>query len=539
MTIPDESTTELEEQLARELEARLHDTGVGAPPRSGAAAPAGLAAQFDALRKIQKALETTHAAVELPEIPGFSYRGELGRGGMGIVMKAYDAALEREVAIKFLAPELSAQSESRDRFLKEARALARLRHPNLVAVHTAGEVQGRPFFAMELVQGTSLDRAIQRARQGDGGALPLDARERSTTLARLFVEITDALASVHRAGLLHRDIKPANILIASDGTARLADFGISADRRNFDGGGEAGTLRYMPPERIAGGGGEDGPRADVYALGLAMIEALTLKPAFPQQNIAELRAAILAGLPPFPPDATRGLDARLLNIARRAAARNAADRFADAAEMSALLRDLRGRSAFPVPRALLIGAAALLLIAAGIGIATIMGAFRPSGPPGPNNRIAGRPDGLRPGDDPRSPRDARDFPGPPGPDRNNNRRPPRGPSPGEPDRLTALLPTFNRIAQCAADQNWPAFLDERDRFLEDFDDDTPPCRLLKAWILALQQNPDRPRAREILAELQNVPMPQPVEKFKLQLNDYLDGRIPAPVPGGPPPRRNR
>ncbi|MFN0205137.1 MAG: serine/threonine-protein kinase [Planctomycetota bacterium] len=520
----DENSTDLEENLARELNihADVNNPNINIPLR-GEKTASELADPLEALRKLKNALQPARAKGDAPEVPGFAYRGELGRGGMGIVMRAYDAALEREVAIKFLAFELSVNSEARERFLKEARALAKLRHPNLVAVHSAGEVDGRPYFAMELVQGTSLDRAIQRAKKGDGGAIPTDPAARSKILARVFSEITDALASVHRSGLLHRDIKPANLLIATDGTARLADFGISADRRNDHDGGDSGTLRYLPPERITAGVTEDGPRADVYALGLTMIESLTLTPAFSQKNTPELRAAILAGISTLPPHTTKGIDARLLAIPLKAASRNAADRYADAAEMLFAIRELDKSPGFPIPKTFFLAGAAFLLISAGVGIAAMMGAFQ-------------RPPLREPREGPARDNFGRDnFSG--GPNRNIPNRP-RNPVPNDPDRLNVIMPAINRMIQFSQEKNWDAFLRERDHFIDNIDDDSPPCRVVKAWVLALQESPDPDRARGVAMDIGQHPLPQPVEKFRIQLLDFLDGKPLPPLPNGPP-RRNR
>lgn len=546
----DDNSTDLERHLAKELNhhADLNDpqcnSNTTISMRDEKLATE-LAAPLEALRKLKNALQPEPAKGEAPEVPGFAYRGELGRGGMGIVMRAYDSALEREVAIKFLASELSVNPRSRERFLKEARALAKLRHPNLVAVHAAGEVGGRPYFAMELVQGTSLDRAILRAKKGDGGAIPTDPSARSKILTRVFSEITDALASVHRSGLLHRDIKPANLLIATDGTARLADFGISADRRNDEDGGDSGTLRYLPPERLTAGITEDGPRADVYALGLTMIESLTLAPAFPQKAAAELRAAVLAGIVTLPPHTTKGVDARLLAIALKAASRNAADRYSDAAEMLFAIRELDKSSGFPIPKTVFLAGAAFLLISAGIGIAAMMGAFQrtPLRPQNNNNAINNRPDRNNTFLQPNDPRDRRENFGP-GPNRNNPNRP-RNPLPGDADLLNIILPTIHRLLQFSQEKNWNEFLNERDRFIDDIDDDSPPCRLVKAWVLALQESPDRERARAIATEIGQSPngqlqIPQPIEKVRAQLLDYLDGKSPLPSPNGLfPGRRGR
>ncbi|MBI3820904.1 MAG: serine/threonine protein kinase [Planctomycetes bacterium] len=514
----DDPPTELEETLARELEPRISSA------ESGAARPE-LAPPIEALAKLREALAPI-ANFKIPEVPGFHIRGELGRGGMGIVMRAYDAALEREVAIKFLSPEFAEDNKSRERFLREARALAKVRHPNLVAVHTAGEIDGRPFFVMEMVEGTSLDRAIAKARRGEGGVLPVEARARSKVVSRIFIETAEALAAVHRAGLLHRDVKPANILISTDGSARLADFGISIDRRAAADGGGSGTLRYLSPERVSNALGEEDARGDVYALGLSMIEALTLHPPFLQKTPAELRTAILAG--PGPTAPPPGVDAKLLEVAVRASARNAADRFPDAAEFARALRELANRNRLFTKYILIAGAAAAL-VAAGFGIAALTGAFR-GAPPDPLNA---RPPGDFNNINNRRQRNAREFGPPPGP--NGERGGPQGEwdppgiggLPAElQEELRINFPVIPRLRQFSAEKDWDAFHHEANRILE-HPNNNVSGKILRAWIYALQEKPEPEKARAIVNE---IPPPadgnigNPIERQRHEILDFLDGR---------------
>ncbi|MBC9716015.1 protein kinase [Streptomyces sp. TRM66268-LWL] len=198
---------------------------------------------------------------------------QLGRGGMGIVWRAYDEILGREVAVKELrtyadaeAPELSAL---RVRMQREARAAARVRHPGVVAVHDVVEAEGRPLIVMELVDGPSLD-AVLRERG------PLSPRE----AAGIGAKVMDALAAAHRAGVLHRDVKPGNILLAADGRVVLTDFGIATMEDPGDGsathltrsGELVGSLDYLAPERAQGQ--DPGPPSDVWALGATLYGAV-------------------------------------------------------------------------------------------------------------------------------------------------------------------------------------------------------------------------------------------------------------------------
>ncbi len=197
----------------------------------------------------------------------------LGRGGMGVVWRAYDEILGREVAVKELrtyadaaGPELSAL---RVRMQREARAAARVRHPAVVAVHDVAEADGRPLIVMELVDGPSLD-AVLRER---GPLAPGEA-------ARIGADVMEALAAAHRAGVLHRDVKPGNILLAADGRVVLTDFGIATMEDPGDGssthltrsGELVGSLDYLAPERAQGQ--DPGPASDIWALGATLYGAV-------------------------------------------------------------------------------------------------------------------------------------------------------------------------------------------------------------------------------------------------------------------------
>jgi len=177
---------------------------------------------------------------------GFQYRIErlLGRGGMGAVYLAHELALDRDVAIKVLPPEQASAPQFRERFRREARTAARLTHPNIVPLHTFGEVNGLVYFVMGYVAGEPLASRIRRKG-------PFASDEARTMIA----EIADALNYAHRHGVVHRDIKPDNILIdAEAGSALLTDFGIAkatfADAQLTTAGQLMGTPAYMSPEQL-------------------------------------------------------------------------------------------------------------------------------------------------------------------------------------------------------------------------------------------------------------------------------------------------
>jgi serine/threonine protein kinase/tetratricopeptide (TPR) repeat protein len=189
---------------------------------------------------------------------------KIGSGGMGEVYLAEDTELNRRVALKFLAPHLCHNADCRARFKREAQAAAQLSHPNIVTIHEVGEFNGRPFFAMEHIEGGSLADFI---KQGDRSL------ERTIDLS---IQICEGLDRAHRAGIIHRDIKPSNILIARDGRARILDFGLAAiegvDRLTKT-GSTMGTLHYMSPEQTRGETLDE--RSDVFSFGVVLYEMIT------------------------------------------------------------------------------------------------------------------------------------------------------------------------------------------------------------------------------------------------------------------------
>lgn len=207
----------------------------------------------------------------------YDIQRELGRGGMGIVLLARDERLDRLVALKVLPPELAAQADTRERFLREARMAAQLSHPNIVPVYRADEINGFAFFAMGFVDGETLGERIR-----DRGVLP------PAEVVRVLREVAWALAYAHARGIVHRDVKPDNILLErSTGRAIVTDFGIARSDFNpalTQDGHVLGTVHFMSPEQ-ASGEPLDG-RSDLYALGcigfLALSERLPFEGTVPQ-----------------------------------------------------------------------------------------------------------------------------------------------------------------------------------------------------------------------------------------------------------------
>jgi serine/threonine-protein kinase len=218
----------------------------------------------------------------------YELRGTLGEGGFATVYRAFDPALGREVALKALHPHLAANVAIRRRFLDEARALARLRHAHIVTVHDVGEAGGRPFFAMELIEGRTL------ADLAPGQALP------PGQVTSVITSLADALDELHRAGLVHRDIKAANVMVDRGGRVVLMDLGIA---RVLDGtqhtqtGAVLGTLESMAPEQVRGQ--PVGPPADIYALGILTYQLLAGRPPFVGDTASLLHAHVYDPPPPL------------------------------------------------------------------------------------------------------------------------------------------------------------------------------------------------------------------------------------------------
>src|SRR4051812_34589221 len=212
------------------------------------------------------------ADVPVPAVPGYEIAAELGRGGMGVVYRARQTALDRTVALKMILAGAHAGTEARRRFQAEAGAAARLQHPNIVQVYEVGEASGLPYFSLEFCPGGNLADRLR------GEPLPPEEAARLTeTLAR-------AVHAAHQRGIIHRDLKPANVLLAADGTPKIADFGLAkrldAQPRQTASGALVGTPSYMSPEQAGGKGKEVGPATDTYALGAILYELLTARPPF-------------------------------------------------------------------------------------------------------------------------------------------------------------------------------------------------------------------------------------------------------------------
>ncbi len=214
-----------------------------------------------------------------PAIPDHDVQLVLGRGGMGIVYKALHLKLNRQVALKMLLTGSYASRQEHLRFVREAEAVAALRHPNIVQIYEFGEVEGHPFYTMEFVGGGSLAEKL-------GGAVQ-PARES----AKLVSTLARAVQAAHEAGMVHRDLKPANVLLGGDEEPKITDFGLARrldrDSELTNTGARIGTPSYMAPEQMLGHPAALGRGVDVFALGAILYEMLTGRPPFRGESLSD------------------------------------------------------------------------------------------------------------------------------------------------------------------------------------------------------------------------------------------------------------
>jgi serine/threonine-protein kinase len=268
----------------------------------------------------------------------------LGRGGMGEVWRAHDTVIDRIVAIKILPAEISRDEVFQQRFRREAHAAARLNSPHVVPIHTHGEINGRLFVDMRLVEGKDLQSILE--------AGPLSAPR----AVQIIEQIAKALQAAHKAGLLHRDVKPSNILIDEDDYAYLIDFGIAlaAGERGLTTVGDVvGTFHYMAPERFSApeaGAPPIDARSDIYSLACVLYECLTAEHAFPGDSLEQQVGNHLVSPPPRPSEAIPGLSRAFDAVIAKGMAKRPDDRFGSAMELAHAARNAV-TAPMPIPRA--------------------------------------------------------------------------------------------------------------------------------------------------------------------------------------------
>ena len=276
-----------------------------------------------------KRISRSDRAIKLPTIPGFEIERAIGFGGMGVVYRARHLALSRTVAIKMLIAGGYASAQELGRFKREAESVAALCHPNIVQVFDAGECDGHPYFVMEYLDGGTLaDQMSGRPRS------PRDAAQIVATLAR-------AVHAAHASGIMHRDLKPANILIAVDGTLKIADFGLArrSDGKDRDSaltldGARLGTPSYMSPEQASGIATDFCPLIDIYALGAILYELITGRPPFQGESPAETQRQVLLDEPVPPSRLSPKLPRDLETICLKCLRKEPTKRYGSAADLA-------------------------------------------------------------------------------------------------------------------------------------------------------------------------------------------------------------
>jgi serine/threonine-protein kinase len=263
---------------------------------------------------------------DLPQIDGYDVEAILGRGGMGVVFRARQHKLKRLVAVKTLLPGAYPGAQELARFRREAEAVAVLRHPNIVQVHDVGEMAGQPYFTMELVEGGSLAQKI--------AGTPQPVRQ----AAELVATLASAVQFAHQSGIMHRDLKPANILLATDGTPKITDFGLARSIQEGPRltltGARLGTPSYMAPEQALGKTSALGPAVDIYALGAVLYELLTGKPPFEGPTAAETERRVIYEEPVPPSRSNVRVPRDLETICLKCLQKNPPRRYASAQDLA-------------------------------------------------------------------------------------------------------------------------------------------------------------------------------------------------------------
>jgi serine/threonine-protein kinase len=274
-------------------------------------------------------------------ISHFELLEPIGTGAMGVVYRARDTVLGRDVALKLIRPELTEDKEARGRFLRECRAAAAINHPAIATLYEAGESEdGRLYFAAELIEGETLKDRLSKGR------LPLEK------VIGLGLQLSEALAASHAAGIIHRDIKPSNLMLTAEERLKVLDFGLArlmklptvgdgqleATRTLTRVGIVVGTPAYMSPEQAAGVPVD--ARSDVFSSGTVLYEMACGRPAFAAESVLDTLRRII-GEDPTPPEVVdESIPPRLAEIIKKAMAKAPEERFPSGRELAEALRRL-------------------------------------------------------------------------------------------------------------------------------------------------------------------------------------------------------
>jgi hypothetical protein len=338
-------------------------------------------AEFLEVLAAEEALDRVMVEPEGPALPRafgpFTLVREVGHGGVGVVFEAVERHLGRTVAVKILRTGIDTDEDAKERFRREARACAHVRHDHIVTIHGAGEAEGQLYYAMDLVPGESLEALIKTGR------VPELRR-----LAGELAKVADALSEIHAKGVIHRDIKPSNLIVRPDGLMMLTDFGLA----RVDGGlrvTRTGQLlvtgHYASPEQLLGDQRRIDRRSDIYNFGVMLFHAVTGQLPIPTDDWNVLYRRRLHERPPAPRSIAPDVPADLDGIILKCLEPEAGDRYQTAAELAAQLRNFAAGHAVDDQGALApsvrfarglkrrwkpLAAAALLLVGAGLGLRT-------------------------------------------------------------------------------------------------------------------------------------------------------------------------
>lgn len=336
MTTPDSGPLDHEQQLDRLAEEVRAALAAGEELHSSALAERFGVAE-DQVEQLILALRILHESLDedlqtstdlpAPELPDdYEVGDELGRGGMGIVYRAHQKSLDRDVAVKVLRPGDLQFGSAIARFENEARSLARLRHRHIVSVHEVGKASGFVYFTMDLIEGMSLQELIASDRMTNGRAV------------KLLRQVASAMTYAHGQGVVHRDLKPANILVDQNDDAFVVDFGLARDLGTTSdatlSGQMMGTPAYMSPEQALGDRDKIGEATDIYALGAVLYECLTGKRPFANMPLAQLMHAVIHDDPIAPRKLNPRVPRDLEVICQTAMQKRVEDRYATVLAMA-------------------------------------------------------------------------------------------------------------------------------------------------------------------------------------------------------------
>lgn len=319
---------------------RRRGLGESADPHDYAERLGDAFAEFLELLSAEDALDRALEPEVQPDLPRpfgeYTLLAELGRGAMGVVYKAVHRPLSRQVALKVLRTGFDTDETARERFRREARACAHVRHDHIVAIHDVGEVDRMPYYTMDILEGAPLHEAEEAGL--------VRSREE---LCRGIADVAGALDELHEAGIVHRDVKPSNIFVETNGRFVLADFGLArtaATERLTSTGQALGTPLYMSPEQMRGISSEVDGRTDVYGLGASLYELLCGKPIFSADDPMALLRMVMNERPVSLDKMRPDLPRELVYVVMKAIEKNAADRYETAAAFQAdLLAFAEGR----------------------------------------------------------------------------------------------------------------------------------------------------------------------------------------------------